>query len=399
VTTQRSDGALRIAIFTYSTKPRGGVIHTLALAEHLQALGHDVHIFALGKDQRSFFRPTTAPFTLIPFAALPEDAGMDEKIKGYIQSYYEFLMAHQSDPFDIYHVQDCVSANAVWRVREESRIGWFVRTVHHVDDFVSPVLIKCQNDSIYRPDHRIVVSRDWQQRLHDEFGVASEVIYNGVDKRYAPPDAAQRAAARSELGVGDAFVFLNIGGIEPRKNTTRLVMAFSRVRSELELKGRRSVLLLAGGETLLDYTPYRDEFFALLGRSGLRLDQDIRLLGVIPDEQMPLLYHAADTLAFPSIKEGWGLVVVESLAAGLPVLTSDLPVFHEYLHSEDDALLIDPLDEAAIATGMLRLAEDEGLRRHLALVGQQTAKRFSWEASARAHVDLYRRWLAERHRD
>ncbi|MFL5806601.1 MAG: MSMEG_0565 family glycosyltransferase [Roseiflexaceae bacterium] len=398
-TTRQSNDALRIAIFTYSTKPRGGVIHTLALAEHLQALGHDVHIFALGKDQRSFFRPTTAPFTLIPFAALPDDAGMDEKIKGYIQSYYEFLMAHQSDPFDIYHVQDCVSANAVWRVREEGRIGWFVRTVHHMDDFVSPSLIQCQNDSVYRPDHRIVVSRDWQQRLRDEFGVASEVIYNGVDQRFAPPDAAQRAAARSELGVVDAFVFLNIGGIEPRKNTTRLVTAFSRVRRELELKGRRSVLLLAGGETLLDYTPYRDEFFALLSRADLQLDKDIRLLGVIPDEQMPLLYHAADTLAFPSIKEGWGLVAVESLASGLPVLTSDLPVFREYLRSEHDALLVDPLDEAAIAAGMLRLAEDEGFRRRLATAGPQTARKFSWEACARAHVEWYRRWLAERRRD
>src|SRR5215470_11226383 len=217
--TYHSNDALRIAIFTYSTKPRGGVIHTLALAEHLQALGHDVHIFALGKDQRSFFRPTTAPFTIIPFGALPDDVGMDEKIKRYIETYYEFLIAHQSDPFDIYHVQDCVSANAVWRVREEGRIGWFVRTVHHVDDFVSPSLIQCQNDSIYRPDHRIVVSRDWQQRLRDEFGVASEVIYNGVDRRFVPPSASQRAAARAELGLDDAFVFLNIGGIEPRKNT------------------------------------------------------------------------------------------------------------------------------------------------------------------------------------
>ena len=398
-TTQRSHDALRIAIFTYSTKPRGGVIHTLALAEHLQALGHHVHIFALGKDQRSFFRPTTAPFTIVPFGVMPDDVGMDEKIKRYIETYYEYLMAHQSDEFDIYHVQDCVSANAVWRVREEGRIRWFVRTVHHVDDFVSPVLIQCQNDSVHRPDYRIVVSRDWQERLRQEFGVTSEVIYNGVDRRFAPPNAAQRAAARSELHLDDEFVFLNIGGIEPRKNTTRLLMAFGRVRRDLELKGRRSILLLAGGETLLDYAPYRDEFFALLGQSTLQIDRDIRLLGVVPDEQMPLLYHAADALAFPSIKEGWGLVAVEALASGLPVLTSNLPVFREYLRSEADALLVDPRDEAAIAAGMLRLTEDQALRQRLAMAGPQTAQKFSWEASAQAHLDWYRRWLSERHRD
>src|SRR5690349_3230581 len=122
--TPQSNDALRIALFTYSTKPRGGVIHTLALAEHLQALGHAVHVFALGKDQRGFFRPTTAPYTLVPFGILPDDMAMDEKIRRYIQSYYEFLLAHEAEPFDIYHVQDCVSANAVWRVREEGRIGW-----------------------------------------------------------------------------------------------------------------------------------------------------------------------------------------------------------------------------------------------------------------------------------
>src|ERR687887_1674352 len=91
---------LRIALFTYSTKPRGGVIHTLALAEHLQELGHAVQIFALGKDQTGFFRPTTAPITLIPIGVLPDDIALDDRIRHYIQSYYDFLIAHQSEPFD-----------------------------------------------------------------------------------------------------------------------------------------------------------------------------------------------------------------------------------------------------------------------------------------------------------
>ena len=398
-TTHSAKDVLRIALFTYSTKPRGGVIHTLALAEHLQALGHAVHIFALGKDQNDFFRPTTAPFTIIPFGVLPNGIELDEKIKRYIQSYYEFLIAHQADSFDIYHVQDCVSANAVSRVREEGRIRWFVRTVHHVDDFVSPVLIQCQNDSIYRPNYRIVVSAYWRQQLQEEFGVDSTVIYSGVDRRFQPPRAVQRAAARSELGLDDAFVFLSIGGIEPRKNTVRLLKAFERVRRDLELKGRRTILLFAGGETLLDYTPYRQEFFALLSHSTMQPDKDIRLLGVVPDEQIPWLYHAADALAFPSVKEGWGLVAMEALACGLPILTSDLPVFREYLRSEENALLVDPLNEAAIAAGMLRLAEDEEIRRRLAAAGPRTAQKFSWDATARAHVDCYRGWLAEQRRE
>jgi glycosyltransferase involved in cell wall biosynthesis len=432
--TAGAGAALRITLFTYSTKPRGGVIHTLALAEHLQELGHAVHIFALGKDQTGFFRPTTVPFTLIPIGVLPDDIALDERITRYIQAYYDFLMAHQSRPFDIYHAQDCVSANALWRLRAEGRIPAFVRTVHHVDDFVSPSLIQCQNDSIYRPDQRIVVSRYWQRRLQAEFGVASEVIYNGVDlQRFHPPGAGlrprpapwpgratralrarsgltrmrslgpalragQRDAARAALDLGDAFVVLNIGGVEPRKNTVRLLRAFERLTRELERVGRASILLLPGGETLLDHTPYRQEFLAALAASGLATAQrsDVRLLGVVADEQVPALYHAADMLAFPSVKEGWGLAVLEALASDLPVLASDLPVFREYLRHEDNALLVDPLDEAAIAAGMVRLAQDEATRRRLAAAGRDTARQFSWQTTAQAHVACYHRWLPQR---
>jgi len=265
-----------------------------------------------------------------------------------------------------------------------------------VDDFTSPSLIECQNNSVYRPNHRIVVSRDWQRRLRDDFGVETEVIYNGVDRRFQPPNAEQRAAARAELGLGDAFAFLNIGGVEPRKNTIRLLKAFERVKHALDSRGRKSVLLLAGGETLLDHEPYRQQFSAQLAQSTLRPDRDIRLLGVVPDEHIPLLYHAADALAFPSINEGWGLVALEAMASALPVLASDLPVFREYARSRDNALLVDPFDEAAMAAGLLRLAEDTELRRHLAAGGPKTAQGFSWESAAQVHIDWYRAWLAER---
>ncbi|GAC1354875.1 MAG: MSMEG_0565 family glycosyltransferase [Herpetosiphon sp.] len=386
--------SLRIALFTYSVKPRGGVIHTLALAEHLQARGHAVHIFALGKDQTGFFRPTTVPFTLIPIGNLPDEVELDVRIAHYIQTYYEWMLTNTSKPFDIYHVQDCVSANAIWRVREDQRIHSFVRTVHHVDDFTSPALIRCQNDSIYRPDQRIVVSRHWQERLQSEFGVASAVIYNGVDlQRFHPPTAAQRAAARATLHIDDEFLIVNIGGVEPRKNTIRLLKAFESVKHDLERRGRTSVLMLAGGETLLDHTPYRREFEILLASSSLEAGKDLRLLGVIPDDQIPQLYHAADMLAFPSVKEGWGLVVLEALASELPVLASDLPVFREYLRSNENALLVDPHDEAAIAMGMLHLATQDHERRRLAAAGPATAQQFSWSTTAQKHEECYLRWL------
>jgi glycosyltransferase-like protein len=392
---KRNRKLLRVALFTYSTKPRGGVVHTLALAEHLQALGHPVHIYALGKDEGSaFFRPTSVPFTLIPTPAGAEDESLDERIQRYIQTYYEFLTRRRPGPFDIYHAQDCISANALWRLREDGVIPWFVRTIHHIDDFVSTVLIECQNHSIYRPDFRLVVSHYWQQRLADEFGVESTVIHNGVDvNRFQPASPLARAEARAKLGLAASWVFLNIGGIEPRKNSLRLLQAFRAVRQTLAAQGQTAVLLLAGGDTLLDYEPYRAEFFKVLDESELQRDKDIFLLGVTPDDRIPSLYQAADVLTFPSVKEGWGLVALEAMAAGLPVLASDLPVFREYLCSEENALLVDPLDEAAIAAGMLRLVQEEDLRRRLVAAGLVTAKQFSWAATAQAHADGYYAFL------
>jgi glycosyltransferase-like protein len=386
---------LSIAQFTYSIKPRGGVVHVLALAEHLQALGHSVHIYALGKGHdKSFYRPTSVPFTLIPVESKGADEPMDERIQRYIQAYYEFLTVNQPGPFDVYHAQDCISGNALWRLREDGVIPSFARTIHHLDDFISPALIECQDNSVYRPDYSIVVSRYWQRRLAQEFGVNTEVIHNGVDTTsFRPASDAERAAARARLGLSDQLVFLNIGGIEPRKNSIRLLRAFQAVQHNLAARGQAAVLIFAGGATLFDYAAYRDQFREEFDRLDLQLDKDVFLLGVLTDEQLPQLYQAADILAFPSVKEGWGLVVLEAMASRIPVLASDIPVFREYLRPEENALLVDPCNEAAIAEGMERLAENDLLREQLAIEGIKTAEAFSWANTARAHVAFYRRNL------
>ena len=388
---------LRIAQFTYSTNPRGGVAHTLALTEHLQEMGQDVHIFTLGKtEQDTFPRSVSVPFTLIPAFVQPDiDEPLDERIQRYIQTYYEYLLEYLPDPFDIYHAQDCISANALWRIREDGLIPSFIRTIHHIEDFTSDSLIECQNNSIYRPNFHIVVSNYWQQLIANEYGVVTSVIYNGVDiDRFRQPTHAERSTARAKLGLKDQVVILNIGGIEPRKNSIRLLHAFQSVRDTLAVKGRSSVLLLAGGATLLDYQSYRDEFFNLLESSDLQPDKDIFTLGTVSDTQIQLLYQAADIFCFPSVKEGWGLVVLEAMSSGVVVLASDLPVFREYLQSEENAVLVDPYSEQSIADGLIRLALDDKLRRQLTVDGLKTAESFSWTTTARRHLEYYKATLS-----
>ena len=382
--------SLRIALFTYSTKPRGGVVHTLALAEHIHGLGHNVHIFALGKDETGFFRPSLVPSTFIPCEAGKKDEPLDDRIQRYIDTYSKFLVEHLDARFDIYHSQDCVSANALWHASEKGLISSFVRTIHHVDDFINPRLIQCQKDSIYRPQHRLVVSQYWKDRLALEFGVESKIIHNGVDmNRFCPPTDLQREIAREKLDVSNKTVLLTIGGIEPRKNSIRLVMAFCLAKRQLSKKGLAPVLLIAGGETLFDYTPYRTRFFNWLNDSELEIGKDIILLDVVEDEQIPTLYHAADGFLFPSVKEGWGLVVLEAMASGVPVLTSDIPVFREYIRHGENAVMVNPIDESSIASGIMKLITDSEIKKHLAFSGPETTTLYTWENTARAHLKEY----------
>ena len=142
---------MKIAMLTYSVKPRGGVEHALAVAEALAGRGHDVRVVALAAPGETFFRDTPVATQLI--AHVPGDGPFDERILAMVDAYREGLrpLLCEGD-FDIVHAQDCLSANAALDLRDEGVIRDVVRTVHHVDDFISPSLIACQDRSILAPD-------------------------------------------------------------------------------------------------------------------------------------------------------------------------------------------------------------------------------------------------------
>ena len=152
----------KIALLTYSTKPRGGVVHTLSLAESLSELGQVVHVYALGTS-KEFFRHVDVPYTLIPCPDI-DYSSMDEKIKSYIEIYTDYLKSVVND-YDIFHAEDCISANALLNLRNMGLIDHYVRTIHHIDEFTSPSLIECQLKSVVEPDYVIAVSKYWEKEL------------------------------------------------------------------------------------------------------------------------------------------------------------------------------------------------------------------------------------------
>jgi glycosyltransferase-like protein len=370
-----------VALLTYSTKPRGGVVHTLALAEALHDLGAEVCVVALGDPAVGFFRPVRVPVTIVPGPSGAES--LEEKVAGSIDALTAVL---QSVDAAVLHAQDCISARAAARVRDAGAAVTVVRTVHHVDDFTSAVLMECQRAAILEPDVVLVVSEAWKRTLADDYGVAATVVPNGVDvARFTAAPRTRAAELRRSVGAVDRPLVLSVGGIEPRKGSDALVRALAVLVRE----GLRPVLAVVGGHSFQDHRPYRDAVLAELPDLGLKLGVDVVPIGTVADDDMPAWYAAADVLAFPSIKEGFGLAVLEAMSASVPVVTSDLPVFREYLVDGRNALLV-PVGDVDGLVGALRTALLDGeVRRRLVAAGAEVVGRFTWRASARRHLEIY----------
>ena len=239
---------LSIALFTYSTKPRGGVIHTIELAEAIQASGHKVCIYALDKDKIGFHRKLNCPSKLIPTKPtadrqlllqrkqnylnegtenIEKDSNpIDELIKQRIQEFTSYL-CQESVQYDIYHSQDCISTNALQVLRSKKKIPHFIRTVHHIDEFNSPYLQECHDRSILEPDLCLCVSQYWRSQLKQQYQVNAPVVINGVNtQRFSNQLNGKEAELKQRLGIKGSPIYLTIGGIEPRKNSLETARGF-----------------------------------------------------------------------------------------------------------------------------------------------------------------------------
>jgi len=383
-----------VLLVCHSTRPRGGLVHTLSLGEALLALGVDVRLVALGDPAAGLFRPTVLPHTIVPTP--PPGETLEERVFAAVDALEAGLnLVCPAGPV-VLHAQDCIAARAVCRIRDGHFVvgprsgAVVVRTVHHVDDFTTPALIECQRRAIFDADRVLVVSEHWRTLLAAGYGVEATIVRNGVDPgRFGAGEPGDRERFRAQAGAGpDTFLILTVGGIEPRKGSVTLLEAVAEL-ARTNGAGPRPVLAVVGGHTFFDYRAYRDSALARLPELGLVEGRDVLLLGTVSEADLGAWYRAADAFAFPSVKEGFGLVVLEALAAGLPVVASDIPVFAEYLEDGRSALLVPPGDPAALAGALGRLAADSDLRRGLVDGGQPLVDRFTWAASARTHREIY----------
>ena len=199
------------------------------------------------------------------------------------------------------------------------------------------------------------------------------LIPNGVDVRqFGQVTAAAVAAARGRYQLPDRFI-LAVGAHRPHKNHEVLVRAMAAIPGD-------AGLVIVGNPD----PAFPNRLRGLIAELGL--ESRVRLMPGLPDEWLPAVYRAASVFAFPSLAEGYGLPVLEAMAAGLPVVMSDIEVMAEVAGSA--ALMVPPRDVAGWASALTAVLSDATLAGRLTAAGHATAAAASWEHGASALVSL-----------
>jgi glycosyltransferase involved in cell wall biosynthesis len=220
-----------------------------------------------------------------------------------------------------------------------------------------------------RAQHLIAVSEFTKQRLVERFGIRPEkitVVWNGVDAQFRPRTAAEVDEVRDALGIRTPKYLLSLGSLEPRKNLRRLLAAWGRLEKSDDLS---LVVVGAKGSPKVFRDAAIDE-----------IPEGVHFTGYARQEHLPALYSGAMALVYPSLYEGFGLPPLEAMACGTPVITSNTTSLPEVTGGA--ALLIDPLDEGAIAAAMLRLIADQPLRDRLSALSIAHASTLTWDTTA-----------------
>lgn len=236
--------------------------------------------------------------------------------------------------------------------------------------------------AIERADAIIAISGHTRRDLVERMGAPAERIVVtplAHDPGLAPvTDVARLAAVRKRYGLPERFV-LFLGALEPRKNLPRLLEAYAALPAAL----RRDVhLVVAGMRGWLN-----DSVHAHVRALGL--EPTVHFAGYVDGADLAAVYSLATLFAYPSLYEGFGLPVLEAMACGTPVLTSDGSSLPEV--AGDAALQVAATDVDAIADGLRRILEDPALRGELSARGIKQAAKFSWDQCARQTLEVYRR--------
>jgi glycosyltransferase involved in cell wall biosynthesis len=233
--------------------------------------------------------------------------------------------------------------------------------------------------AVRRADRVLTISEHGRKEVIESFGVSPARVsttYCAADERFRPFPAPEVQAFRQRRGLPERFI-LYLGTLEPRKNVVTLLRAYARLRSHWP---KAPILVLAGAPGWL-----YGEIFEVIEQLGLA--HNVLLPGFIPGDEQALWYNAAAVFAYPSLYEGFGLPPLEAMACGTPVVVSNATSLPEVVG--EAGVLVSPTDDAALASALRGVLEDEPFALNLRQAGLEQAARFSWRRMALETLRCY----------
>lgn len=285
---------------------------------------------------------------------------------------------------DLYH-----STHYVLPARVGSRV---VVTIHDIIHLLYPEFLPSNLAFLYaqrmirrsltRGDRIIAVSQNTKHDLMRHFEVDGgkiEVIHNGVDdafRKRLPPEDLQRWLR--DLGIAQPYLLFVGNPAKPHKNLDTVVQAYARARRMAQFD---APLICVGSRQ-------GSEFKIRARAEYLGIGDKVRLVGHVAQEALPAIYQGATLFLYPTLYEGFGLPIIEAMASGVAVITSNTSALKEI--GEGYALLVDPLDLDGIAKAIASLMGHPERRAAFAERGMGRAEDFRWDQAARRTLDIYR---------
>lgn len=240
--------------------------------------------------------------------------------------------------------------------------------------------------SAKRVNRIISVSEFTKKQIIKYYSIPEEkitVIYEGVSDKFVPMgDKDLIFSVLKRYGIKKKYI-LFVGRIEPRKNITGLLKAFDYIKK----RGHNNLCLVIVGNQ--DKIFQEKELFDKI--KEMQLDSDIVFTGGVSENDLTILYNGAEVLVYPAFAEGFGLPVLEAMACGTPVITSNTTSLPEV--AGEAAIFVNPYSYEEIGESLNRLLSNQGLRKELSAKGLERARKFSWENAAKNTIEVYKKGL------
>ena len=353
--------------------PGGVTSHIWHLSRELSALGQDVRIMAPSSN-RNLEREEENVYRIGNVRRVPAN-GSIARITLSFRLARRVREVLACEAFDVVHAHEPLMPSlppTVLKYSTALNVGTFhaYRGSYYGYFYGRPILRRVFNNL----DGRIAVSRAAKRFVRQYFMAPYKIIPNGVEVERFQPSAVEPLP---EFCDGRPNV-LFVGRPEKRKGVGYLLRAYPHIKAAFP--ETRFIIVGAGNWA---ESPYR----AFIERQGMK---DIVIVGQVSDEELPRYHRSAQVFCAPAVAgESFGIVLLEAMAAGLPIVASDIEGYSQVLTNGQEGLLVPPRDELAVADAVCRLLQDRELAHALGAQGQQTAAHYSWRGVAEEVLDFY----------